>query len=368
VAIMYRRTVIAGLGAAGAIGAAGYITMAGPSYVDATTALWQPISPKDLPEAEYLVHHAVLAANSHNTQAWRFQIAPDEVLIQPDFTRATSIVDPDNHHLFASLGCAAENLMLAATALGRSASLTFDGPDSPLQISLGKGPQSTDPLFSAVTARQCTRSDYDGSAVSADDLSALETAADIPGISLLLLTDTVAIAPVLYLIITASSAQIADTAFREELRSWLRFSTARAIDTGDGLYSGCSGNPVLPNWLGKLLFGQFYTADAENEKLARQVKSSSGLAIFVSEQNDATHWVAAGRSYQRFALQATALGLKHAFLNQAVEVPETRTALAELLNLGDGRPDFIVRFGRAADMPRSLRRPLTDVIASARTV
>jgi hypothetical protein len=342
--------------------------MAGPSYDETTAALWQPISPKDLPEAEYLVHHAVLAANSHNTQPWRFHITPDEVLIQPDFTRATPIVDPDNHHLFASLGCAAENLMLAATALGRSASLTFDGAEGLLQIGLGKGQQSTDPLFSAVTARQCTRSDYDGSAVSADDLSALETAADIPGISLLLLADTVAIAPVLDLTTTANSTQIADLAFRDELESWLRFSTASAIDTGDGLYSGCSGNPVLPNWLGKLMFGQFFTADAENEKLARQVKSSSGLAIFVSEHDDAAHWVAAGRSYQRFALKATALGLKHAFLNQAVELPETRKALAKLLNLGDARPDFIVRFGRAADMPRSLRRPLTDVIAAVRTV
>ena len=33
------------------------------------------------------------------------------------------------------------------------------------------------------------------------------------------------------------------------------------------------------------------------------------------------HWIEVGRACQRFALQATALGLKCAFINQPVEVP-----------------------------------------------
>lgn len=48
-------------------------------------------------------------------------------------------------------------------------------------------------------------------------------------------------------------------------------------------------------------------------------------------------------------------------MNQAVEVPETRAALAAHLGLGGRRPDLILRFGRAADLPKSLRRPLADV-------
>jgi hypothetical protein len=82
----------------------------------------------------------------------------------------------------------------------------------------------------------------------------------------------------------------------------------------------------------------------------------------VSDKDDKEHWVQAGRSYQRFALQATLLGLKHAFVNQAVEVPAVRTQLSGLLGLGDKRPDLIVRYGYGAPMPKSLRRPLSDVI------
>ena len=56
-----------------------------------------------------------------------------------------------------------------------------------------------------------------------------------------------------------------------------------------------------------------------------------------------------GNYAQRFALQTTALGIKHAFLNQAVEVPEVRRRLAEHLGFGERRPDLIVRFGYAAE-------------------
>ena len=71
----------------------------------------------------------------------------------------------------------------------------------------------------------------------------------------------------------------------------------------------------------------------------------------------------AGRACQRFALQATALGLKHAFLNQPIEVPALRPELAALVGLQGRRPDIVMRFGRGQDMPFSARRPVSAVIA-----
>ncbi len=75
--------------------------------------------------------------------------------------------------------------------------------------------------------------------------------------------------------------------------------------------------------------------------------------------------MAAGRACQRFALQATAFGLKHAFVNQAVEVPAVRSELAAYLKVGDRRPDLIMRFGYGPEMPKSLRRPVEQVVFSA---
>ena len=116
------------------------------------------------------------------------------------------------------------------------------------------------------------------------------------------------------------------------------------------------------SWLGPTVFDLFFRKSAEHDKLAEQVRSSAGMAVFVAASDDREGWIGAGRTYQRFALCATVEGLKNAFINQAVEVPEVRGALQTLLNLGDRRPSLLVRFGWGPAMPRSLRRPVRDVL------
>ena len=149
----------------------------------------------------------------------------------------------------------------------------------------------------------------------------------------------------------------------KELKQWIRFSGSEAVETGDGLYSASSGSPSVPRWLGSPMFDMLFSAKSENDKYARQTRSSSGIAVFVSDVNDKTHWIEAGRCYERFALQATALGIRNAMLNQTVEVPLQRQKLAGFLGLKGGRPDLVVRFGRGKTMPQSLRRRFEDVLS-----
>ena len=93
------------------------------------------------------------------------------------------------------------------------------------------------------------------------------------------------------------------------------------------------------------------------------MRSSAGIAVFVGEKADPEHRIKVGRSFQRFALQATVLGIRTAHVNQPIEVPSVRSAFARWLGMPDGRPDLIIRFGRAPAMPMSLRRPVIAVLA-----
>ena len=70
----------------------------GGSYLQVAEQVWSHRSPTQVGELAYLVHYATLAANSHNTQAWRFAARGKAVTIQPDMTRATPAADPDFHH------------------------------------------------------------------------------------------------------------------------------------------------------------------------------------------------------------------------------------------------------------------------------
>jgi hypothetical protein len=167
---------------------------------------------------------------------------------------------------------------------------------------------------------------------------------------------------VLEYVVQGNTAQMNDRAFVEELKAWIRFSSRDAVRTGDGLYAASSGNPSVPSWLGSLLFSLFFTPKSENEKYAKHVRSSAGIAIFVSEAENPTQWIEVGCCYERFALQSAALGIRNAMLNQPVEVSSLRPQLATFLGVGGRRPDLVVRFGRGPKLPPSLRRPVDAVI------
>lgn len=318
---------------------------------------------KGAPLLKELVRYATLAANSHNTQPWKFDIEPGRISVMPDFSRRCSVVDPDDHHLFASLGCATENLVLAARAFGLRANVLPEGlSQGAIRIVLEPASPSESALFRAIPERQCTRAEYDGRPVDNDRLAALETAAQDEGVTTRMFTDKKQLEEILEYVVAGNSAQMNDAAFVEELKQWLRFNETAVVRHRDGLFSASSGNPTFPNWLGKLILKIAFTEGAENEKYRDHIRSSAGIIAFVSEQNDKESWIRVGRCYQRFALRATALGLRHAFVNQAIEVPEVREQFAAYLGLEGGRPDLLVRFGYGPLMPRSARRPLDQVL------
>ncbi|MEO5796813.1 MAG: Tat pathway signal protein [Rhodoferax sp.] len=313
-----------------------------------------------------LVRYATLAPSSHNTQCWIFKLGEGSITILPDMLRRCPAVDPDDHHLYVSLGCAAENLVQDALAVGLHAEVAFQEASGAIQVDLTATRAVQTPLFETIPLRQSTRAEYDGRAVSAGDLRLLEQAGTGQGVRPLLFTSRPQTEAILEYVARGNTLQIGDPAFVAELGSWMRFNAHDALTAGDGLFSAASGNPTLPHWLGSRLMPFFMTAGHENDKYAKQVRSSSGMAVFVSDANDKAHWVEVGRCYERFALQATALGMRNAMLNQPVEVAELRPQFAAYLGIGTRRPDLVVRFGYGVAMLQSLRRPVDAVIQPGR--
>jgi len=356
---MHRRRFLIGSGVAlaGAGAILGEVGRMGSmdEYTASVSAARVPLAAR--PEFADLIRFATLAPNGHNTQPWRFRIDDNRIEILPDFTRRTPVVDPDDHHVFVSLGCAAENLSLASAARNRPGVVRVNpANEGSVVFTAGGGAVAEPALFEAIRHRQSTRADYDGRPVGVDELRTLAAAAAMPGVDVVLLTERTQMDHVRDLIVAGNTEQIADAAFVRELKSWLRFSPRHALESGDGLFSAASGSPILPEWLGPHLFDMVYRVGPENDRYARQLRTSAGVAVFVSERADIDHWVRAGRACQRFALQATALGLRHAFVNQPVEVAHLRPELAALVGMSGRRPDIVMRFGYGPTTPYSARR------------
>jgi len=312
-------------------------------------------------QLQELVRCATLAANGHNTQPWRFHLEPDRITISPDFSRRTPAVDPDDHHLWVSLGCAAENLVQAAGAMGKHADVELTPQD--IRIFLTSSASEPSLLADAIFQRQCTRADYDGRPLPSEVLQTLDHAGAVNGVELRLLTERTQTEAVLEYVTEGNSAQMRDPAFVAELKHWIRFNDAQAVESGDGLFTRSSGNPTSPSWLGSHLFSLYFSVKSENEKYAKQIRSSAGVAILIGERADPASWFEVGRAYERLALTMTTLGVRNSFVNQPVEVPAVRAQFSQWLGAPTRRPDLVLRFGKGSLLPYSLRRSVSQVIS-----
>jgi hypothetical protein len=311
-----------------------------------------------------LVQAAVLAPSSHNTQPWRFRVASNSITIEPDFSRRCGVVDPDDSHLFKSLGCAAENIAAAAPAYGYQANIQLQPTEGRIVVGLeSRAPDGNPTALKIITGRQCTKRPYDGKALRADAVCALEAAGLADGVRVQIIEDARTRESILDYVSHGNQSQLSDGAFRRELISWIRFNCASAIRSGDGLSVRTGGQPSLPTWLARLIVGFVLTPKAQIDTDAENIRSSSGVAVFIADADDRRAWMETGRAYERFALAATAHGIRNAFINQPIEVRQLRPQLHALLGLQGAQTALLmIRYGFAPAAPYSLRRPLADVI------
>lgn len=308
-----------------------------------------------------LVRYATLAASGHNTQPWKFAITDNAIEIHPDYARRVFAVDPHDRELWISLGCALENLLVAARAVGYASDVTYPDTADFIHIRLTTDTAQGSPLFDAIPLRQNTRSDYDGQPIKRDDLAHIHALPLEPGIVLRFVDQPTELETVLEYVNQGNLRQYGDTAFVAELIDWLRFSKKEALASLDGLYSRCSGNPDVPRWIGEM-FVNGTTPQEQADADARKLRSSPGAVVVASASDDKTAWVRTGQVYERMALQLTALNIKSAFLNQPIEVATVRGQFQRAIGIGNALPQVLVRFGYAAPMPRSLRRPVEQVL------
>lgn len=314
-----------------------------------------------------LVEFAVKAPSGHNTQPWKFKLEDSTITIFPDYQRALPIADPDNHELFISLGCALENLVIAATHFGFSSGIEMKMEDpfkEFIEIKLSPGiVQNNDSLFKNIEIRQSTRNEYNKAVIPQADIDKLKKAAIQEQVLLRMFTKPDQIIPVVKLTKRATLLQLSNKEFVNELIHWVRFNKNAAKKSGDGLYSAAIGSPSVPEWLGKFFMKLILEPRREAGKSANLIINSSGILIFIAKGNTKESWVNLGRSFQRVALTATSLNINHAHINSACEDIPSRIKLAKVLRLKpEEEPLLIVRIGYSRKLPYSLRRPLEEVL------
>ena len=312
----------------------------------------------------FMIEQAIKAPSGHNTQPWKFRLFSDHIDILPDFSRALPVIDSEHRELFVSLGCAAENLCIAATHKGWLGKVSTSS-DGIIHVGLSRQEDIEAPHFEQIARRQTTRRCYNGSMISDNALALLKKIPVEPGIGIhLFRKGTQAFDDIAALVFEGNRRQMGNPAFKAELRQWMRYNRKHQDETADGLSYAVFGAPNLPRFMAEFIIAHSLDAAKQNKTDRRNIASASHFALFTTRDNRREHWVALGRTLQRFLLTATAAGIAHAYANQPNETPELAERMAQTLGITGEYPTILIRLGYAKASAYALRRPIEGLIVN----
>ncbi len=390
-----RQILIAGLGA---LAAAAICVGADASPGESSTntdayAPWREWSGAFGEGARTPVRAAILAANAHNTQPWKFCVHPDRIELYADESRNLGAMDPFRREMRISLGCALENLCLRARAAGYATRITIEraalslpapagGTRRVASVALARSAAEVSSLYAAIPARHTNRGPYDRDRpVSPKMLVKLgAVGAEEPGVKLFLLTDSATRSEFAAATVAATEAIIADKGMIHDSDAWFRGSDAEIAAHRDGPTIAAAGLSPFVTLMARILPApsparahRIWLGQTRDVQLA--TAAVFGL-IAVEDLHDQERAMRAGMLWQRLHLVATGLGLAAQPLNQLPERVDrekqlgspasTQKVLASLVGDSRWRPTFAFRLGfplRAASP--SPRRDLESVILAA---
>jgi nitroreductase len=310
----------------------------------------------------FLVRYAVLAPSSHNTQPWRFVIGGDRVDVFADLSRWLRVADADRRELHISIGCALENLLVAAAHFGQAYTLELF-PDAARDdfiacvrlIDDGTPPAPRVPgLFDAIPLRRTNHHPYTGEPVPPALLKRLRLDCGEAGVGIHAISHEEPKRSVQDLVVEGTRLEFGDPAFRRELGEWVG--------------RGVLGTPHPFAGLARLALTHVDVGAAVARKEAARFTSAPAIILVASATDDPAGQVSAGRVVERVWLAATHMGLALQPMSQPLQVPEVRQHLREALDMAEPWPQHLFRVGYAMGKDRRRpRRRLEDTVQTAGT-
>jgi nitroreductase len=355
-----------------------------------------------------LVRAAILAASPHNTQPWLFKVTNSSIELYIDTARNVGALDPFLREEHIGMGCALENLMLAAAAHGYRATATLApgklvpgelGPDksganksglipheSKLEllahVDLVSGQREESELYDAIPRRHTNRSAYNPDQpvppLFVDTLSRLASAER--DIRLFLFTAEADRKKIVEISSAANTQIYSDPEIKRGSDQWIRANWSEVQKFRDGLSIDASGLPPIAAGMAKMiplwLLERAASRSQANAYAELMLTAPLIGIIAVHDRYDREHCLHAGRIWQRAHLLATARGLAGRPCNESVEMidhekalgkPALRASLlAEVLGDATWQPTFVFYMGHPKGSAyASPRRSIEDVILRA---
>lgn len=309
--------------------------------------------------------NATQAPSIHNTQPWQLAVRPDGLDVLADFGRQLTVLDRSGRQLAISVGCALLNARASFAAEGlrvdvdRVPGSLRTGPAATLRIS--PDPVTPDDellagLGPVIKLRHSNRRHFTDELVPDEIVDELGGAAAAEGARLFPVRTEEHRLAVARLSQLADREENGDPAYRAELRRW----TSNQADRTDGISA-----LVVPHVDGhaedEVPLRDFDTYGSGWLPSRTQSSRHQCLLLLGTDSDTPVDWIRAGEALERVLLDITRHGYVASMFSQPVELPHVREQLRVELGL-QMHPHMLLRVGRAAATPSTLRRPLADVL------
>ncbi|HEX6617059.1 MAG TPA: hypothetical protein VF046_12210 [Gemmatimonadales bacterium] len=329
-----------------------------------TRHVWD-LSEDDFPAASsietqlgFLLRYGILAPSTRNSQPWAFHIQRNRVHFIADMRRALSIADPGRRELYISVGCALENLLVAAEHFGFRHSVSYfpEPRDEELVATAtfepGGSPSSA---RAGATLESILRRHNDNSVFQAHPvpewlrsrLTACRVEADL---QVYLTHDHHFRRWIDLLTVEADRIEFADPAFRRELAYWI----------GQRVF----GESRVVSRLEKLAVSRIDLGESVARQDHEIVEGAALLGLICADGDSHPAHVRTGQLFERIWLTATESGLSIQPMSQTMRHPELRAAVRELLPVQGWIPQHLFRVGFSSrpGEHHTPRRPLEGVL------
>jgi len=287
-------------------------------------------------QAQFLLRYAILAPSSHNSQPWAFVVDGPSITVHAAEDRWLDVADQDRRELSVSIGCAIENLCIAAEHFDLGFELDYHETATPVAtITLRRdGQQESERpagLFDELTARYTNHQLFDGRPLPEDFRSQMQDCVAEDAVTLLVVEEPDRTESIAELQAHADRRQMGNPAYRRELAHWVGI--------------GALGDSWLKARIGQAVVTHLDLGDREAQKNSKLITSAAAVGVLLTDSDDSTARVRTGQAFERLALAAAARGVAVHPLSQILERPDMRDALGDVLD-GDGaRPQHLFRLG-----------------------
>lgn len=305
-----------------------------------------------------LVTYAAMAPSGHNAQPWLFRVRDREIDLLSDWSRLIHTADVDRREMYVSLGCALENLLIAAEEFGLAHEVTYfpDQQHDPALVARirfdpsGEMTSFRPPgLFAMIPQRHTNRRQFERRPIDREQLDLLGSCIAEPGVVIDFSSDSQERNALSRLVLQADHDQLGNQNYRQELARW----TDR----------GSFGEPWLRAHLHGFLLRRCGNLDLESKRDGELLKSAPTFGVISTAGNSRTLQVKAGQAFQRMWLMATALGIQIHPMTRVLQVANLKDDLRALIDSGDLYPQQTFRMGYAqADLHPVKRRPVAELI------